>query len=142
MKPNELEEKTLREPVDRGTRLVGLSLIDEAKDAAEKLTKLSKELRDGDSEADEALHDFRVGVRRLRSWLRAFKPWLRTDISRKRRRSLSKIADATREARDATVHLEWLRKERPDVYREHFGIKPQKSEEKKQARKADVKPAP
>ena len=115
MKSKELEERTLREPVDRGVRLVALSLIDEAQKAAEKLIDHSKELRDGDEEADEALHDFRVDVRRLRSWMRAFKPRLRADVSRKRRRRLSKIADDTRETRDATVHLEWLHSARPTL---------------------------
>ncbi|HEX9220315.1 MAG TPA: CHAD domain-containing protein, partial [Gemmatimonadaceae bacterium] len=46
---------------------------------------------------------------------RAFKPWLCDDISRKRRRRLSGIAEATRAARDAAVHLEWLRKGRPEL---------------------------
>ena len=113
MKSKELEERTLREPVDRGVRLVALSLIDEAQQAAEKLIDHSKKLRDGDKEADEALHDFRVQVRRLRSWIRAFKPRLQADVSRKRRRQLSKVADSTRETRDATVHLEWLQSARP-----------------------------
>ncbi len=113
MKASELEEKTLREPVDRGVRLVALALIDDAQHAAAKLAPLSNKLADGDAEADEALHDFRVQLRRLRAWIRAFKPWLRADISRKRRRGLSKIADATRETRDATVHLEWLHSARP-----------------------------
>src|SRR5258706_13774650 len=44
--------------------------------------------------------------------MRAFKPWLRDDIRGKQRRRFSRIADATRAARDASVHLQWLRKER------------------------------
>ena len=51
-------------------------------------------------------------MRRLRSWIRAFEPSLRDAVSRKQRRRLSAIADATSATRDATVHLEWLRKER------------------------------
>jgi CHAD domain-containing protein/CYTH domain-containing protein len=112
MKSSVLEERTLREPVDRGVRLVALSLIDDAQKAGDKLIALSNELRDGDIQGDEALHDFRVAIRRLRSWVRAFKPWLRDDISGKRRRALSAIGDATRKSRDAAVHLEWLRNER------------------------------
>jgi len=113
MKSTRLEEKTLSEPVDRGVRLVALSMIDDAREAAEKLTALSTQLRDSVPDADEALHDFRVEVRRLRGWLRAFRPWLRADVSPKRRRALSRIADATRASRDATMHLHWLHKERP-----------------------------
>lgn len=111
MKSRLLEEVVLREPVDRGVRLVALSLIDDALKAGDKLTSLSKELRDGDTGADEALHDFRVAIRRLRSWVRAFKPWL-DEVSPKQRRRLARIADATRATRDAAVHLKWLREQR------------------------------
>src|SRR6266566_4108764 len=113
MKSIVTDEMILREPVDRGVRLVGMSLLDSAQKAGDKLTGLSKDLAEGDSAADEALHDFRVSIRRLRSWVRAFKPWVRDDLSRKQRRRLGGIADATRTIRDATVQLEWLRKERP-----------------------------
>ena len=103
----------LQQPFDRGVRLVALSLIDDAQKAADNLTEHAADLRNGNAEGDEALHDLRVAVRRLRSWLGAFKPWLKKDVSRKRRRSLSSTAQGTRETRDAAVHLEWLRKERP-----------------------------
>jgi CHAD domain-containing protein/CYTH domain-containing protein len=112
MKSIVTDEAMLREPVDRGVRLVAISLLEEAQNAAEKMTSLSKELRDGDTAGNEALHDFRVSIRRLRSWIRAFKPWLSDDLRPKQRRRLSRIADATRAARDGSVHLEWLRKER------------------------------
>jgi CHAD domain-containing protein/CYTH domain-containing protein len=113
MKSSVLDEMILREPVDRGVRLVALSLITSAQMAGDKLTSLASELRDGGAGADDALHDFRVAVRRLRSWVRAFRPLLADDVSRKQRRHLSEIFDATRATRDATVHLEWLHKERP-----------------------------
>ncbi len=115
MKSIVADETMLREPVERGVRLVAISLLDDARQAGDKLTSLSNELRDGLTAADDAVHDFRVAVRRVRSWVRAFKPWLCDDISRKRRRRLSGIAEATRAARDAAVHLEWLRKERPEL---------------------------
>ena len=115
MKASVLDEMILREPVDRGVRLVALSLIGDAEKAADKLMSVSRELRGGGPGGDEALHDFRVAIRRLRAWVRVFKPWLVDDVSRKWRRRLSKIADATRTSRDATVHLEWLRKERPEL---------------------------
>ena len=111
MKSSVVEEMMLREPVDRGVRLVALSLVDDARKAADKLISLSKELRAGDTAADDALHDFRVAIRRLRSWVRAFKPWL-DDVSPKQRRRFARIADETRTTRDAAVHLKWLREER------------------------------
>jgi CHAD domain-containing protein/CYTH domain-containing protein len=112
MKSIVTDEAMLREPVDRGVRLVAISLLDDAQTAADKLTSLSKELRAGDGAGNEALHDFRVSIRRLRSWVRAFKPWLGDDLRAKQRRRFSRIAETTRIARDASVHLEWLRKER------------------------------
>jgi len=108
-----VDESLLREPADRCVRLVALSLLADAQKAGDRLTSVARELRDGNAESDDALHDFRVVVRRLRSWIRAFEPWLRDAVSRKQRRRLSRIADATAATRDATVHLEWLREERP-----------------------------
>jgi CHAD domain-containing protein/CYTH domain-containing protein len=112
MKSIVTDEAMLREPIDHGARLVAISLLDDAQKAADKLTSLSKELRDGDTAGNEALHDFRVSIRRLRSWVRAFRPWLGDDLRGKQRRRFSRIAETTRVARDASVHLEWLRKER------------------------------
>lgn len=107
------EERVLRKPADRCVRMVALSLLADAEKAGDRLMSVSRGLRDGDAESDEALHDFRVAIRRLRSWVRAFRPWLGDDVSRKQRRRLSEIADATSATRDASVHLEWLREERP-----------------------------
>src|ERR1700693_131159 len=96
MKSIVTDEATLREPVDRGVRLVAISLLDDAQKAADKLTGLAKELRDGDPAGNEALHDFRVAIRRLRSWTRAFKPWLSDDLRGKQRRRFARIAETTR----------------------------------------------
>jgi CHAD domain-containing protein/CYTH domain-containing protein len=108
-----LDDNLLREPADRGVRLVALSLLADAQRACDALMNASGPLRSGDNGSDDALHDFRVALRRLRSWLRAFEPWVHDAVSRKLRRRLSAIADATGASRDATVHLEWLREERP-----------------------------
>ncbi len=61
----------------------------------------------------EALHDFRVALRRLRSVLRAYRPWLDA-VSKKLRRRLREIARATSAGRDAEVCLAWL-EEQQDV---------------------------
>ncbi len=55
----------------------------------------------------EALHDFRVALRRLRSVLRAYRPWLDA-VPKKLRRRLRAIARATSAGRDAEVCLAWL----------------------------------
>lgn len=66
----------------------------------------------------EALHDFRVALRRLRSLLRAYRPWLGR-VPRKLRRQLRTLARATNVARDTEVMLEWLRLEARRKIRGH-----------------------
>src|SRR5262245_34380048 len=56
----------------------------------------------------EALHDYRVALRRLRSCLRSYGPELRSTVNRKSRRRLDRIARATNQSRDLEVHLGWL----------------------------------
>lgn len=84
-------------PARRGLRLIALELLSNTSRAAERL---------GSDQDAKALHDFRVALRRLRSWLRAFEREL--DVSRRDRRTLRDIADATNTGRDAEVELEWL----------------------------------
>lgn len=63
----------------------------------------------------EALHDFRVAMRRLRSLLRAYRPWLGDTLPRKLRRKLGKLVARSGPARDAEVQLAWLREHRHKV---------------------------
>lgn len=58
---------------------------------------------------DDALHDFRVALRRLRSTLRAYQPQLKV-VPKKLRKRLRVLARATNVGRDAEVQLEWLRR--------------------------------
>jgi CHAD domain-containing protein/CYTH domain-containing protein len=59
-------------------------------------------------EGDDALHAFRVSLRRLRSWLRAWRGPLRGSGVTRARRELGAIAEVTGASRDAEVHLAWL----------------------------------
>jgi CHAD domain-containing protein len=118
-RPGVVDEALLREPADHGLRVVALSLIQEGLKAADQLRTAPDGLVDGTQECNEALHDFRVALRRLRSWIRAFKPWLRESVRRKHRRRLREIAHATSATRDAAVHLEWLDGERSGMSAEH-----------------------
>ncbi|MBI3898896.1 MAG: CHAD domain-containing protein [Gammaproteobacteria bacterium] len=71
-----------------------------------------KRLRDGTDAG--ALHDFRVALRRLRSTIRLYRPWLdEKALSRKLRKRLKRLVHATNAARDAEVGLEWLRRSLP-----------------------------
>jgi CHAD domain-containing protein len=81
-----------------------IAMIDEARDTA--ITLLHA--RDDDP---EAVHDFRVAVRRLRSWLQLWREELDVVVSRRQRRRIRDLAHATGPARDLQVHLEWLRGE-------------------------------
>jgi CHAD domain-containing protein/CYTH domain-containing protein len=90
----------LEQPVEQATRAVALRL----------LQKVDGERRRVDDPRDkEALHDFRVALRRLRSWLRAYKAPLRGSVCGKDRDTLRAVARATNAGRDAEVHVEWLR---------------------------------
>lgn len=84
---------------EEAARLLALSYLDEAARAVDRLA---------DSADTEALHDFRVGLRRLRSCCRAFTSPLEGSVSRRARRRLRRLTNATNAARDAEVQLAWL----------------------------------
>jgi CHAD domain-containing protein len=94
-----LDPETLDRPAPEGTRAVALALLADATDAA---------ARAGGAADADALHDFRVAVRRLRSTLRAWRPALGSSLRRKDLRRLRRVARATNAARDAEVTLDWL----------------------------------
>jgi len=100
----ELERLDL--PAEEGVRVVALARIAEVDLAAARLAG-------GDD--GEALHDFRVGLRRLRTSLRSFRPWLQGGPKKKHERALGELARATNEARDAEVQLAWLAAQRERI---------------------------
>jgi len=73
--------------------------LDAATNAAQRLD---------DPDDHDALHDFRVAVRRLRSALRAYRPWLGRSASRKIRSGLRDLGRATNLGRDAEVQANWV----------------------------------
>lgn len=73
--------------------------------------------RTKDRRDNEALHDLRVALRRTRSLLRAYRPWLGRAAGRKLRRRLDKLASATNAGRDAEVQLAWLEGRRDSLRR-------------------------
>jgi CHAD domain-containing protein len=90
-------------PVEEGARIVSIALLAACDEAARRLEA---------GQDDEALHDFRVALRRLRTALRSFRPSLRSSISRSKERRLRDIARSTSGLRDAEVQLSWLRAQR------------------------------
>jgi CHAD domain-containing protein/CYTH domain-containing protein len=91
--------KLLDSAPEAAARIVALGALDEACAAAHRL---------GNAEDAEALHDFRVALRRFRSFLRGYGPLLEDSVSKKRRRALRELAAGTNVARDTEVQLAWL----------------------------------
>lgn len=67
-----------------------------------------------DAEDTDALHDFRVALRRLRSALRAYRRWLERAAARKIRTRLRELGHRTNQGRDAEVQAGWI--ERSGAY--------------------------
>jgi CHAD domain-containing protein len=95
----EIGRSELDLPVSEGARVVALRLLDDGASAAARLEE------QGDA---DALHDFRVAVRRLRSWSAAFDDVLGDAIPGKSAKRLKALAQATNPGRDREVQLEWL----------------------------------
>jgi CHAD domain-containing protein/CYTH domain-containing protein len=62
----------------------------------------------GNDDDAEALHDFRVAIRRLRSLLRIYRELTNEAVPRRLRRQLRRIGRATNLSRDLQVKLGWL----------------------------------
>jgi CHAD domain-containing protein len=82
---------------------IALGYLDDAVAAAARLR--------GKAAAD-ALHDFRVAIRRLRVTIRSYVE-LRDHIPKNQRRRLRKLARATNRARDAEVQIAWFNEHVP-----------------------------
>jgi CHAD domain-containing protein/CYTH domain-containing protein len=91
---------------DEGARRLALAHLESASAARTRL---------GSPSDTEALHDYRVALRRLRSCLRAYRKHLRSTVSRKSLRQLRRLARGTNESRDLEVHLTWLVEQRDRV---------------------------
>ncbi len=87
-----------RDPVEIVHR-IALGFLDEARAGCVRLNH---------PDDPEALHDFRVAIRRLRSTLKTWKPILGKTMRKKHRRILRDVMGATGSGRDAEVALAWL----------------------------------
>ena len=65
---------------------------------------------------EETLHDLRVSIRRLRSLVRCYRPYLRSPKLKRLMRRVDRVARATNAARDIDVQLAWL-----DAHADSFG---------------------
>lgn len=90
----------------RAARHLALRFLDEAQAGRVRLD---------DAGDTEALHDFRVGLRRLRSTVRAYAAQLEESIGGKDRRRLKALAAATGASRDGEVMIGWMEARRDDL---------------------------
>jgi CHAD domain-containing protein len=86
----------------RASRVIALRALDSVAAARDHIRK-----RDADS-----IHQFRVRLRRLRSWMSVYHSYLDDTVRRRTRHSLRDIARATTELRDLDVQIAWLDAER------------------------------
>ena len=75
-------------------------------DRIERVSQAAERL--GSEDDAEALHDFRVAIRRLRSLLRIYRELTNEVVPRRLRRQLRRIGRATNLSRDLQVKLGWL----------------------------------
>ncbi|MDQ6738132.1 MAG: CHAD domain-containing protein [Gemmatimonadota bacterium] len=82
----------------RGARVVALHALAALEESSGRLRR-----KDPDS-----LHQFRLALRRLRSWIHVFRPALDDTLRRRTRKRLTRIMRATAVVRDLDVHIAWL----------------------------------
>lgn len=92
-------------PVTQAAAIIASVQLDKVREGHLRLTKQP----DG-----EALHDFRVGLRQLRSTFDAY-PEAFPALPRKLRRRMRRLARDTSHARDSEVQLDWLRRQERQV---------------------------
>jgi CHAD domain-containing protein len=100
--PTRLPRDLLDRSAPESSRLLALDYLDQIDRAQRQLS---------DPQDGEALHDFRVGLRRLRSCVRAYRAQLKGSVSGKLRDRLRELTRATNAGRDTEVQLTWLRKQ-------------------------------
>jgi CHAD domain-containing protein len=89
-----------------GARRIALAQLERAVEARNRIGKRRAH--------EEALHDFRVSLRRLRSTLRAYHETF-SDVPKKQHKQLKRIQRSTNEARDAHVQRSWLLEHRREL---------------------------
>src|SRR5262245_26936485 len=84
---------------EEGARWLALRYVDEARAAAERVVAGAD---------DEALHDLRVAMRKLRTVMRTHRAELRGSSRKSHRRRLKELVASTGAGRDAEVQMAWL----------------------------------
>ncbi|MBL8950081.1 MAG: CHAD domain-containing protein [Myxococcaceae bacterium] len=90
-------DEVLDSPAPAGVRFIALEYLDDWRATLPRLN---------DADDTEALHDYRVALRKLRSWLKTF-----DEGGDKAQKQLSGLNESTGEARDLEVFEQWLEKD-------------------------------
>lgn len=90
----------LTQPLFRASAIIAQVQLEKVREAYARLTQHLD---------SEALHDFRVGLRQLRSTFNAY-PEAFPALGKKLNRQLRRLARDTNNARDSEVQLDWLRR--------------------------------
>ncbi|HXZ84653.1 MAG TPA: CHAD domain-containing protein [Myxococcota bacterium] len=99
----ELERAEALRPAEVGARLVALRQLEEA---------LRAIARAGDPDDEDAVHDARVALRRLRSTLRAYRPLFDRETAARALARAGKLAGQMGGARDSEVWSAWIAEKR------------------------------
>jgi CHAD domain-containing protein/CYTH domain-containing protein len=115
MEPVGVSPALLAGPAASGVGELARTLVDQVRAARLRL----------DTPGDpEALHDFRVALRRIRSLLRAYRRDTHGLAGRRLRRGLRRIARVTNASRDLEVKLAWLTAQAPTLRpRDRVGLR-------------------
>jgi CHAD domain-containing protein/CYTH domain-containing protein len=92
--------------VDEGARRLALGYLEDAAAARARVKHAAD---------PEALHDYRVAIRHLRSCIRAYRRELRSSVGGRALRHLRCLAQATNRPRDLEVQLAWLSDRRAEA---------------------------
>ena len=103
--PPELTPALLASPAAEGVRVIATKLLGDVGAGYDAFV----------AEETTGLHDLRVAMRRLRSWLRAHRELVNDTLRKRTRRRLRDLADATNNARDAEVAVEWIAEQSQDL---------------------------
>ena len=93
-------DQLLALPADEGCRRVALALL---------ASTVAARARLDDPDDRTALHDFRVALRRLRTWLGAYESYLEGSVRKRHWRRLREISQLAGVCRDNEVHVAWIR---------------------------------
>lgn len=98
MSADQLTPDVLVQSSRRASRVIATARLNVAREAYERFK----------ADEPDALHQLRVSLRRLRSWIRAYRPELEDTTRRRTLRRLRKLVRSTNGARDAEVWATWI----------------------------------